>query len=544
MNQKLHVLSKTIGILSLLLFVNNSVSAQYCTPAYGSSQCNNYNMFIDAFSTTGGVANITNTSTGCGNSSNSYIYYSTKEHRGIQGTVVNFSATIGSSYPQGVRVWVDYNIDGDFDDAGENVYIPSGTTNAGGTVNASFTIPANATPGDSRLRVRCSYSETAFGPCDTRNYGECEDYKFVILPSCSAKFILDPLNALNCEGDTVLFEVMRTASQSVRWQMNTGPGWVNMVEGGAYKGTTTDSLRILGTTISMQNYQFRAVATNTTENCSVNGNPAKLTLIPSSKASIIVTSSSDTNICDHQEVVFQTSFTNGGVTPQYRWMLNGKQLQGQVNASLKIDTLKDDDYVQCLFISSGQCVSPMLSLPITYNVVSQLLPEVNITVADNFDGTHTFTAHPFNEGPNPQYYWYVNGKMQVGANGADFVATELKPWDKVTVGLVSSLTCAEPKYVTSSYKTTGVAQLTSGDIGLFPNPNRGEFTVSLKDVNTDELTLTVTNAVGQVVYNTQVIAKGNRVSHRIQLQGAPAGIYMLSIRGGDASENLKFTITD
>ncbi|HRO73983.1 MAG TPA: hypothetical protein PK611_09960, partial [Saprospiraceae bacterium] len=82
-------------------------------------------MYIQDFITTGGITNISNLSSACGNSSTSYIYYSNLKHAGVQGTSVNLSIKIGSSYPQGVKVWVDFNADGDFTDAGENVLSPT-----------------------------------------------------------------------------------------------------------------------------------------------------------------------------------------------------------------------------------------------------------------------------------------------------------------------------------------------------------------------------------------------------------------------------------
>ena len=76
----------------------------------------------------------------------------------------------GNKKQEYFKVWIDYNNDLDFDDAGENVV--TGMKNI--ELKTTFTTPANIT-GTKRLRVamkRLSYS----GPCETFTYGEVEDY--------------------------------------------------------------------------------------------------------------------------------------------------------------------------------------------------------------------------------------------------------------------------------------------------------------------------------------------------------------------------------
>ncbi len=179
-------LFKGFSLFALLLLGGFTVNAQYCTPTYSSSQCINYNMYIQDFRTTGGVSNITNNNTGCGNTSTSYIYYNNTGHQTTPTATVGFAVRIGSSYPQGVRIYVDYNQDGDFTDAGENVWTSSGTISPGGTATGSFNIPASASIGTTRMRVRSSYATTSINPCGSANYGEAEDYNFSIFGNCNA----------------------------------------------------------------------------------------------------------------------------------------------------------------------------------------------------------------------------------------------------------------------------------------------------------------------------------------------------------------------
>jgi len=73
------------------------------------------------------------------------------------------------------RVWVDFNMDGDFLDSGEEVFAANGKKN---TVSGSFTIPSGL-DGATQMRVSMKYNATP-GSCEIFAYGEVEDYTLQI----------------------------------------------------------------------------------------------------------------------------------------------------------------------------------------------------------------------------------------------------------------------------------------------------------------------------------------------------------------------------
>ena len=77
-------------------------------------------------------------------------------------------------YREAYRVYIDYNRDGDFVDAGESVYSRARTNVT--PVSGSFTIPTTATLGATRMRVIMRYNTTPTTPCGTFDYGQVEDY--------------------------------------------------------------------------------------------------------------------------------------------------------------------------------------------------------------------------------------------------------------------------------------------------------------------------------------------------------------------------------
>ena len=536
-------------IMALILLCPIQLAAQYCTTSYGSAQCNSYNMYIQDFITTGGVTNISNLSSACGNSSTSYIYYSNLKHAGIQGTTVNLSIKIGSSYQQGVKVWVDFNADGDFTDAGENVFSPSSVTPQGGTATGSFTIPANAPPGLTRMRVRSSYSTTSFTECGAQSYGECEDYVFEIVPSCSAKFTTDPSNVKACDKTSALFTAAASSTDSFFWQANYGSGWITLGDDLNHSGTTTDSMTVKNLAMSMYGFQYRAVAVNKAGNCTVNSKPAILEMTPASEASIVIAPNPGSEICEKTEVTMYATWSNGGTTPKYQWVINGQDVPGEVNGTLKTKDLANGDIIECRFMSSAICVPAKLSNPVPFTVNPQLVPKVSLAITHDGGSTYTYTAIPTNGGPDPKYIWYRNNSLISGAKTDSYTFTDLKSYDKVVVKMVSSAPCVDSAstVVSSDIVVTGINSANTAlyNLLLHPNPNNGSFNISgaINTTTDRDIVVTITNIMGQAVAHYNYQTDKSLINIPVNVQHLPGGLYNANISIGDEQINIRFTIS-
>lgn len=90
------------------------------------------------------------------------------------GTLTNLALSPGFSgkaRTEYFKVWIDYNKDGDFLDAGENVFTANRQKV---TVSGSIAIPAGLT-GETRMRIAMKYG-SAPTSCEQFTYGEVEDY--------------------------------------------------------------------------------------------------------------------------------------------------------------------------------------------------------------------------------------------------------------------------------------------------------------------------------------------------------------------------------
>ena len=87
---------------------------------------------------------------------------------------ISYSARfVGSSYTEYWKIYIDYNQDGDFSDSGE--LVASRSSKSSNTLSSSFTVPASARSGATRLRVVMSDNSATTG-CGSYSYGETEDY--------------------------------------------------------------------------------------------------------------------------------------------------------------------------------------------------------------------------------------------------------------------------------------------------------------------------------------------------------------------------------
>jgi len=153
--------------------------------------------------------NITNNNQGCSNSTG-YTYYSSLGHTALTNSTVNFSVGTGTTYATHVYIWVDWNQDDDFYDSGEQVAFALSQA-ANSTWSGSFDIPATATPGTTRMRIRTLYyGSSGMHPCNTLPYGEAEDYNLTILPpfnnDAGIGAILNPV-VPTCDLDSVDIDV-------------------------------------------------------------------------------------------------------------------------------------------------------------------------------------------------------------------------------------------------------------------------------------------------------------------------------------------------
>ncbi|MBI2967280.1 MAG: PKD domain-containing protein [Bacteroidetes bacterium] len=165
----------TIAGCDSVITITIQMSPVCCVPVI-SVDCSQD--FIDDFVFSG----IINLSTGCNGNPNNYIYYPADTAKIIKGNSYLIQATPSTFYPEGIGVWIDFNKNGSFGDAGEFVFsAPPGTT----PVSGNIIVPPSAQLGLTFMRVMAKYNLTPLPGdyCDSLSWGETEDYPVMILPT-------------------------------------------------------------------------------------------------------------------------------------------------------------------------------------------------------------------------------------------------------------------------------------------------------------------------------------------------------------------------
>jgi hypothetical protein len=174
-----------------------TMTASECPPyCHAGGGCDEYIQNVT-------VGSINNTTT-C----NGYADYTSMCTNMYKGEGYPITITIGNSYSSDVGgLWVDWNQDFDFYDAGEQITL-SGSPGYG-PYTATITPPDDAVLGPTTLRARVQYGGT-LDPCGTTTYGEVEDYCINVVnraPDC----YLDPAGPFYVlEGDVVSFAIYGT----------------------------------------------------------------------------------------------------------------------------------------------------------------------------------------------------------------------------------------------------------------------------------------------------------------------------------------------
>ncbi|WP_167619669.1 PKD domain-containing protein [Maribellus sediminis] len=112
-----------------------------------------------------------------------YTNYTAETINLVPGAAYNVGLVPSNSSARNFwRIWIDFNNDGDFDDADETLLTAN---NSKGSVNSAISIPAYAT-GDVRMRITMKTGKSP-GSCDDGFEGEVEDYT-VSLGGASASY--------------------------------------------------------------------------------------------------------------------------------------------------------------------------------------------------------------------------------------------------------------------------------------------------------------------------------------------------------------------
>jgi|GEM_PF-2061814 len=134
-----------------------------------------------------------------------------------QTTSNAITVTLGTGFTYNVRVFIDFNQNGSFNDAGENTLIGLSTNTNPTSISGNIVVPASALLGNTRMRIVGTDNDTSNDPCWSSSFANVEDYTVTIvgppvLPPNCATALLPADAAINIARNTTLSWTAATGS--------------------------------------------------------------------------------------------------------------------------------------------------------------------------------------------------------------------------------------------------------------------------------------------------------------------------------------------
>ena len=248
---------------------------------------------------------ISNTTTGTA----SYEDFTALSSNATRGTAYTISVTptwTSTVYAEGYAVFIDYNQNGLFTDAGETVWTKAASTTTPAT--GTFTIPATAVLGATRIRVSMKYNGIPTA-CETFPYGQVEDYTVNIQVGITDT-TAPTAATLSASGTT-------SSATNLSWSGatdNVGVTGYDVYQNGVFKATVAGTTYAVTALTAANTYTFYVIAKDAAGNVSTASNTVSVT---TASASLTYCGSQGNNTADERigKVVFGTiSNTSTGTT--------------------------------------------------------------------------------------------------------------------------------------------------------------------------------------------------------------------------------------
>lgn len=134
--------------------------------------------------------------------------------------------------------------------------------------------------------------------------------------------------------------------------------------------------------------------------------------------------------------------------------------------------------------------------------------------------------------------WYLNGNPIPGANSQTYVI-DSSGYYKVSVFNGFCTSFSDSVY----YTFVGENEFQPiSNLKVFPNPNRGEFTIAFETADLTDVDISVSDLLGRVVFSVSKREITGIFSENIKLIHADAGVYFLRFSAGNTVINRKITV--
>lgn len=502
--------------------------------------------------------------------------YTINIERNTNNEIINYAA------------WIDFNQDGDFDDAGEKVLFDSASSAQ--ILTATINIPVGVQLGQTRMRVGVSRANLTTQPCGPVVVGEFEDYK------------------VNIGADDVapVITLVGAATQSVEVGYNFTDQGATAFDN--VDGNITHKIKVTGAVDTLVVGQY--ILTYTVSDTVGNTDSVKriVNITPDVTNPLISLTGADTVILE----VFDPYIENGATAIDNPF---GTNLNGSVVITGAVDNTKIGTYILTYTVTdnSGNTVKterviivrdttkPVIVL--NGNAVidhdgKTTYTDAGATVTDNYDAIITYTVSGAVNVNTLGTYTIVYKAVDASGNVADSVVRTINVVDRFApvIALVgndivnlarwqnyadSGYTLSDNFYDSSQvtvdvlgnwvnasveglyyiqYRATdlsGNVSLSSKRViyvngtnsipgvnakstNVYPNPSNGNFSIEANKAFDVGTVITITNILGAKVYEVTPAQGSQKID--VAMEEASAGVYFVNITTGKQTQTTKIVI--
>jgi hypothetical protein len=400
----------------------------------------------------------------------------------------------------------------------------------GGIYSGATTSSLNvtgATPAISGYQFRCLVASSS---CTNTILSQVATLAVNTLPSIGTQ----PVPQTICTGSSVSFQISGAGTGATyQWQVNTGSGFINLMNMAPYSGVNTPQLTITAAPIGLNAYAYRCMVSGACTPSAIS-DPALLTV---NDPAVVSSSPSSQEVCSGSNVTFTVGVTSVA-TINYQWQLstdagaNWTNISGANSTSYSLTgvsmSLSGNRY-RCL-VSNNTCPTQAASAAATLTVRQQ--PSVSLS-ASPLTGllpgqVTTLTATPSAPtGGTYSYTWTLNSNaISVSGNSLLADITQVGNYQTtVRESWPGGLVC------TASSAVVNITAVVSDRLFIFPSPNDGNFQVSYYNAGASntQRRITIYDSKGSLVFDRNFPITGAYTLIPIGLDRASRGIYYVVV---------------
>lgn len=498
------------GIQQSITVFQAASGSFWCTPAMTTSGSN-------------GITNVTlNTINRTSANNEAYIYTAMGTTLKIDSTY-NISVTfVGGNAP---AIWIDWNIDGDFNDPNEDVMPSSGTwyPSFAGTKNLSFTVPSFAIEGLTRMRVYAKNFGTGpvSGPCNTTDQGgDIEDYDITILDNRHITINPASLTYLNTGG---LQNVMVDCDST--WTVNTAATWLSISPNNGTGNGVVGITAAVNTLLSTRNAVVTFVRGNKTSILNITQNAADtvLTVSPSSLTfantgglnSFNITSNITYSIASSQSWIIPDMNTgSGNLTINVIVSNNPTNVVRTGNI-----TVSSGSFIQTINITQDSSSTVLSTIPDTLNYTDiGGTQSITITTPSSWNATISDTWFNINQNSGTgNFNLIVICDTNLTTNSRTGSIT-------ISNGVVTNVIVVNQD---SSSVPTSVVEQNNESWSIYPNPTNSVLFINSKTLIKSTYEVFIYNLLGEIIDRFTI---NSNETTKIDISNSLSGIYFVVIQ--------------